>query len=255
MTEGPFPELGEQEQPEVYPRPPRWWIPALVVLLTGAFLLAVVPGLLPRREVGSGTGFAIGEGYILTAAHVVRGAQSVTVIWEGRRFKGTVVASTVDLDLALVAVPASVVMIPLILVDADRVKAGDQVTALGFPGGQAWPAAVVTEVVGVGWRAIGSDGVILSGLIAVRALFRPGHSGSPLVDAFGEVVGLVSGTLSADGAGGVGFAVSASRIREWLKLRGLSLPPPQGGNVLLSQSELLLALRRSLVRVEVERRP
>ncbi len=253
MSVDPLPEEHEVDEELREERPPRWWVPALAVVVAAALLALAIPGLLPGRSVSSGTAFAVAEGLLVTAAHVVQATETATVYVEGRRYKGTVVARSTELDAAVVALPPGVGVVPLPLGDPLRLDWGEAVWALGFPGGEPWPTAVGSEVVGVGWSAVGGDGSILSGLVAVRAPFRPGFSGSPLLNGRGEVVGIVSGTLRGDGAGSLGFAVSASRVRSWLQGRGVGLLAPSLREDQLSQTELSGLARRSVFRIEVRR--
>jgi S1-C subfamily serine protease len=226
----------------------------LVLVVAGALLVAFVPGLYLQERVGSGTGFVIGEaGYILTAAHVVRGARQVTVEWAGRRYRAAVVATTADHDLAVVAVAGARPMPRAVLGNSDFVHIGDEVTAIGYPEGRAWPTALTTEVLGVGWRAIGPEDAVLTDLLAVRDPFRAGYSGAPLVNASGEVVGVVAGNLSTGGGQEAGFAVSVNLARVWLAGRGISLPPVASSQgVALSPAEVVQAVQRSVVRIEVQ---
>ncbi len=252
MNDHPLPEefAGLEGEELEERRPRRWWIAALALMLAGALLLLAIPGLLPGRSLSSGTAFAIAEGLLITAAHVVGGADTVTVYVEGHRFKGTVVARNADLDVALIS--AAVPVVPLPLGDPAHLTWGESVWALGFPGGEAWPTALTTRVLGVGWQAVGADGTLLWGLVAVQASFRPGFSGAPLINPSGQVVGVVSGTLRGEEAGSIGFATSARRLRDWLTRRGVVLPTLEELQS-LNEANVRELARRSVFRIEARR--
>ncbi|MFH1609198.1 MAG: serine protease [Candidatus Bipolaricaulota bacterium] len=250
--EQPLPEAWEAPLPEVQPRPRRWWVPFLVLVVAGALLAMFIPGLLPQERAGSGTGFVIAEGgYILTAAHVVRGADEITVRWEGRRYRATTVATNTEHDLALLLMEDAPPM-PVAVLGRDPPELGDEATAVGYPTGTARSTSLTTSVAGLGWWAVGPDGTVLRDLIATREPFRPGYSGAPLVNASGEVVGVVTGSLTATSGREFGFAVSIRKAAEWLRTRGVTLPVTSGKpDITLSGTEIAGIIGDSVVRVEV----
>lgn len=243
---------GGEEAREI-PSRPRWWVPLLVLLLGGALLALYIPRLLPEERTGYGTGFAIREGgYILTAAHVVRGATEIGVRWEGHRYPATAIALSAEHDLALLlaeGIPA----IPAAVLAGDRPRVGDEVTAVGHPTGAARPVPLLTRVSGVGGWAVGPEGAVLRDLITTQNPFRPGYSGSPLVNEAGQVVGLVTGNATAESGPEFGFAMSIHRVADWLAGRGMTLPL-QGGStaVALSEEEQGDAIWAAVVRVEAQ---
>jgi len=256
--EQPLPEAWEEplSEPEVQPRPRRWWVPLLVLALTGSLLAVYIPGLLPQQRSGSGTGFVIAEGgYVLTAAHVVRGADEITVRWEGRRYRATTVAMNTAHDLALLLV-ADAPPMPVVVLGVDPPDLGDEATAVGYPTGTARATSLTTTVAGLEWWAVSPSGGVLSDLIATREPFRPGYSGAPLVNASGEVVGVVTGSLTATSGREFGFAVSIRKAAEWLAWRGVTLPITSGRpEITLSGAEVARAVGDSVVRIEVRLPP
>lgn len=235
----------EEEAPEVPPRPRRWWVPVLVLLLAGTLLTLYIPGLLPRERTGSGTGFAVLDGgYILTAAHVVRGATEIVVRWDGRGYRATAIATSADHDLALLFVETAPPIPPAPLADQGP-EIGDRVTAVGYPSGSTRPIPLSTEAVGVGWWVMGPHGAVLRDVIATKNAFRPGYSGSPLVNEAGQGVGIVTGSVNAPGGGELGFAVSIHQAVDWLAQRGMTLPVASGGPA-VREAKIL----SSVVRIE-----
>ena len=160
---------------------------------------------------GSGSGFVVaGDGLILTNNHVINGAATIQVTFEdGRQLAGTVVAADAPNDLALVRV-SSAGLTPLALGDPDAPLVGEVAIAIGSPLGTFSDTITQGIVSGVG-RSIdvdvaGSRGSLhLTGLIQTDAAINPGNSGGPLLDAAGQVIGIV--TASASNSQGVGFAI------------------------------------------------
>lgn len=251
MTEDEaFPADGDA-LPETPPRPQRWWIAGIALAVAGALLATFIPGLLPRERTGSGTGFVIAMGgYILTSAHVVRGATEITVHWSGRGYNASIVTLNSDYDLALL-VCDSLPPVPAVAVAGGRPELGDPVTAVGHPGGTRHPTARSTTVAGVGWWAVGADGNVLRDLVATDDPFRPGYSGSPLVNEAGHVVGIVTGSVTSGTGKQFGFAVSIQQAAGWLAGRGmaLSLESERPASA-LREADLLSRVAPSVVRVE-----
>ncbi len=232
--------LPEEAIPEA-PRPRRLWVPALVLLVAGSLLALLIPGLLPREGTGSGTGFIVGEGYVLTAAHVADGAVSITVYRDGRPYRATVVEANLLDDLALLSVERLPGLSPLPW--APRLEGvGDPVVAVGHPHGTAHPVARWTAVAGLG----GSGPLRL--VLYTADPFAKGYSGAPLVDRAGQVVGVVTGNVSTSGVE-FGMATPASRAASWLAGLGVSLPLAFGGDS-LPQSEVEARVQGSVVRIE-----
>lgn len=232
--------LPEEVVPES-PRPRRLWVPALALLVAGALLALLIPGLLPREGTGSGTGFVVGEGYVLTAAHVVDGAVSITVHLGGRPYRANVVEANPRDDLALLWVERlpRVAALPW----APRLEGvGDQVVAVGHPHGTGSPAARWTAVAGMG----GSGPLRL--VLYTADPFAKGYSGAPLVDRAGQVVGVVTGNVASGGVE-LGVATPASRAAPWLAGLGVPLPLSFGGDP-LTPSEVEARIQGSVVRIE-----
>ncbi len=161
-------------------------------------------------EQASGAGVIVKtDGTILTALHVVSGADSVTVSYtDGTSSPATVVTQTPDSDIATL-LPSTLpqTLVPAVL--GGGVQVGSPVFAVGHPLGLAdsLSAGVVSALdrtVKVG------DGKSLQHLIQIDAAVNPGNSGGPLLNAAGQVVGIVTGLANPSQQGffvGIGFAV------------------------------------------------
>lgn len=163
-----------------------------------------------ERPVGSGV-VIVDRGVILTSLHVVAGAGRVRVVFaDGLESEARIVGRHPENDLAVLqadTVPddlAAAVVRP-----AADLRPGDAVVAVGFPFGIG-PSVSAGVVSGLK-REHGSPGRarVLSNLIQFDAAVNPGSSGGPLLNAAGEVVGIVAAMLDPGGGGfaGIGFAV------------------------------------------------
>ncbi len=161
---------------------------------------------------GSGTGVVVnGDGFILTALHVVEGASTIEIAFaDGTRTQASVMASDPANDIALLApeeLPQT--LVPAVLGASARLNVGDDVVAIGnqLGLGDSTTAGVVS---GLGRTAGRKNGADLKGLIQFDAAVNPGSSGGPLVNTRGEIVGIVVALANPTEAGtfiGIGFAV------------------------------------------------
>jgi S1-C subfamily serine protease len=164
--------------------------------------------LRPIGEEGAGTGFIVSaDGTIYTNAHVVDGAEKVTVTMpDGDTLDGEVLGvDTVD-DLAVVKVDASG-LTPLPLGSSSDLVVGQSVVAVGnalaLPGGPTATAGIISALD----RTIDvNTGERLDNLLQTDAAINPGNSGGPLLNADGEVVGI--NTAGAAAAENIGFAIA-----------------------------------------------
>lgn len=178
-----------------------------------------------RTPLGLGSGVLYDtSGLVLTNAHVVEGAQSVTaVLADGRHVTGTVLGSDPGFDLAVVHIDAAGATVAP-LGSSEGLVPGQLVVAIGNPYG--FDRTVTTGVVSALNRPITeSQKAYAQGMIQTDAAINPGNSGGPLVDLDGHVVGIT--TLVAAPAGypaqGLGFAIpidTAKRIAPQLAQDG-----------------------------------
>jgi len=177
---------------------------------------------LVSKQQTSGSGFFIdADGHLVTNAHVVAGAQRVTVTLppRGRRLKAEVIGFDLETDVALLKVeppdlPA------LEFADSDSVVEGQIVLAFGSPLGL--DNSVSMGVISSTARQLKPDDAMV--YLQTDAPINPGSSGGPLVDSEGRVVGINTLILSQSGGHeGIGFAAPSNVVRsviEQLKTRG-----------------------------------
>jgi putative serine protease PepD len=165
---------------------------------------------------GQGSGFVYdGDGHIVTNAHVVDGASSVSVkFWNGKTFTAQVVGTDASTDLAVLKVNAPTSeLFPLSLGDSSKVLVGDNVVAIGSPFGLA--GTVTSGIVSALHREMTSPNrFAIDDSIQTDAAINHGNSGGPLLDAQGKVVGVTSQIESNSGGNeGVGFAIPSNTVR------------------------------------------
>jgi serine protease Do len=168
------------------------------------------PGVvLLNRPDGQGSGFFISEtGVIVTNAHVARGEQNlVAVLSTGQKLEAKVVYIDPDMDIALLKVEGSGFQ-HLALTDVANVRQGQTVVAIGNPG-LGMPFSVTKGIV----SAVGGSAVETHGTwIQTDAAINPGNSGGPLLNAYGEVVGMNTWKIVDKGSQSLGFALSSTDL-------------------------------------------
>ena len=167
------------------------------------------------QTASSGSGFIITEdGYVVTNYHVVSGASSVQVtLYNGDTYDATVIGGDSDYDVAVLKINADGLQ-PVTLGESADVNVGDTVLAIGNPLGEL-TFSMSQGIVSSCDRAINVDGTPFN-MIQVDCSINPGNSGGPLVNLYGEVVGIVSAkysSYSSTTVEGLGFAIPISDVR------------------------------------------
>ena len=168
--------------------------------------LNIQPRVVPSRGVGSG--FIVSpDGYIVTNAHVVDGAKTVTVrLTDRREFTAKVIGKDERTDIALIKIDAKRPLPALDLSNPAPVKQGEWVIAIGSPFG--FENSVTAGIVSGVHRAL--PGGQMTPFIQTDVAVNPGNSGGPLLNAAGQVVGVNSQIYSRSGGFmGLSFAIPA----------------------------------------------
>lgn len=173
-----------------------------------------------ERPRGLGSGFIVSQdGYVLTNAHVVDGADEVYVnLTDKREFKAKVVGADKRTDVAVLKIEASKLPAPVRVGDVNRLKVGEWVMAIGTPFGLE--NTVTAGIVSAKARDTGEEIRFIQTDVAVN----PGNSGGPLINMRGEVVGINSQILSRSG-GFMGISLSipiddAMKVADQLRSSG-----------------------------------
>ncbi|MGE5595003.1 MAG: S1C family serine protease [Hyphomicrobiales bacterium] len=170
---------------------------------------------------GVGSGWLFDDnGNFVTNNHVValggqRGTarQVILTTVDGRDIPATVVGTDERTDLAVVRAddPAALEgMNPFQLADSRAARIGDPVIAIGFALDLGISPSVTTGVLSAKERQVLEPSTALFGVLQTDAAINPGNSGGPLLDATGKVLGV--NTAGAEGAQGIGFAVSSKTV-------------------------------------------
>ncbi|MEO1126458.1 MAG: HhoA/HhoB/HtrA family serine endopeptidase [Cyanobacteria bacterium J06635_15] len=164
---------------------------------------------------GQGSGFVIDtSGNVLTNAHVINGADRVTVtLKDGRQFEGMVEGFDELTDLAVVKIDAGSEDLPVApLGNSDEIEVGDWAIAVGNPLGL--DNTVTLGIVSTLKRSSATVGIPNKRIdfIQTDAAINPGNSGGPLLNQSGEVIG-INTAIRAD-AMGIGFAIPINKAKE-----------------------------------------
>ena len=161
-----------------------------------------------------GSGTIIHEsGFIVTNDHVANTeGQQVVVLQDGRQFPYTVVAANPQEDLALIRVMPDQPLMPLELGRSDDLMLGEPVLVIGNPGGltHTISTGIITGVNRVG----GGGATMLTGMIQTDAPVNGGNSGGPMINALGQLIGIIESKRTD--ADGLGFAIQVDRFRNEL---------------------------------------
>lgn len=168
-----------------------------------------------------GSGFIISpDGYVMTNAHVIEGADEVTVkLLDKREFRAKVIGADKRTDVALLKIEAN--GLPAVRMgDSSQLKPGEWVVAIGSPFG--FEHSVTAGIVSAKGRALPQENYVP--FIQTDVAINPGNSGGPLFNLKGEVVGINSQIFSRSGGFmGISFAIPidlAMDIQQQLRSRG-----------------------------------
>ena len=166
----------------------------------------------------TGTGVVLSQnGYIVTNAHVVAGAQAIQVLLtDGRTYSAHLVGADSLSDLAVLYIPAND-LVSAEFGDSAEIRVGDAVVAIGDPLGVAFRGTMTDGIVSAINRDVETNGRTMT-LIQTNAALNSGNSGGPLINCFGQVIGINTmkiGTFADDaGVEGLGFAIPSSYVKE-----------------------------------------
>ena len=166
----------------------------------------------------TGTGVVLtSDGYIVTNAHVVDGAGSIEVLLtDDRIFTASLIGSDEISDLAVLQIQAQD-LIPAQFGDSAQLRIGDTVAAIGDPLGVKYRGTYTDGIVSAINRDVDMDGRTMT-LIQTNAALNSGNSGGPLINCYGQVIGINTMKIGAftDSAGveGIGFAIPSVTVKD-----------------------------------------
>ena len=208
-----------------------------------------------QTDAGYGTGFIINEdGAVVTNRHVLKGASTINLrLSSGTQYAGRLSAVHDSLDIAYLDFNAGIPLAPIAVGDSDTVRVGDEVLVIGFP--------LASEL---GQEPTVSRGIVSArrgGLLQTDAPVNPGNSGGPMLDQFGNVIGVITSRVDTSESGrpvtGIGFAIPINDVTT-----GRDVPEPTTGRILPTPTPFptiapppdLEATKAALDAIDAERR-
>ena len=171
-----------------------------------------------ETQYGEGTGIVMtANGYILTNSHVVRDSsarQLIIVVTTSaqREYTAKVVGVDPRTDLAVLKIDATD-LTPAEFGDSTKLNVGETLVAIGNGGGIKFAGSVTQGIVSAVDRKIDSDLEGAMKYIQTDAAINPGNSGGPLINEFGQVIGVNTAKISGDGFENMGFAIPTSAVK------------------------------------------
>ena len=161
------------------------------------------------EPVGEGSGIIISsDGYILTNAHVVKGAEALKVVlYNEEEYEARLIGSDGQTDIAVLKIDEENLN-AADLGDSEQIEVGETVYAIGNPGGLALQSSFTDGIVSGLNRVITTqDSSYAMTVIQTSAAINPGNSGGALVNEYGQVIGITSSKLVSTDYEGIGFAI------------------------------------------------
>lgn len=209
------PEVGDEEAEEDEARPERMPLQKIYEQC----IPSVVSIMCTQRSGSStGTGVILSEqGYIVTNYHVIENASQVAVqLTDERIYTAMLVGSDPASDLAVLFIEAED-LTAAEFGDSDHLRVGDSVVAIGDPLGVKYRGTMTNGIISAINRNVTINGRTMN-LIQTDAALNSGNSGGPLINVFGQVVGINTMKIGAfaDSAGveGIGFAIPSTVVKD-----------------------------------------
>jgi serine protease Do len=202
ITVQPHPTGGEMTATQVYKK--------MIQSVVG------VQTTVQQSGTSEGTGIiASSDGYILTNAHVINYSKSdpvKVVLHDNKAYEAKVVGYDKTSDLAVLKINAAGLS-PATFGSVDGMQVGDRVIAIGNPGGLSFAGSLTGGYISALDRSIEEHSDNGMTYIQTDAAINPGNSGGPLVNLYGQVIGINSNKIVATGYEGMGFAIPISRAK------------------------------------------
>ena len=162
------------------------------------------------QAVSQGTGIILtSDGYIVTNQHVIDGANAISVVLaDDTVYDAQLVGEDVRTDLAVLKIEAKQQLSYAEFGNSDQMEIGDVVYAIGNPGGLEFAGSITNGIISATNRSVQvkSSSYVMK-CIQTNAAINPGNSGGPLINEFGQVIGITSSKLSGVDYEGIGFAI------------------------------------------------
>ena len=163
------------------------------------------------RQTSLGSGFIIdADGFIVTNSHVIENASEISVILaDNRYFPAEIIGKDPKTDIALLKISPTEKLPPVTFGDADKIRVGDWILAIGNPFGLG--GSVTAGIVSAKSRDIAAGPY--DNFIQTDASINQGSSGGPMFNLKGEVIGINTAIFSTNGGSmGIGFAIPINLV-------------------------------------------
>jgi len=183
------------------------------------------------------------DGYIVSNNHVVAGAQRLIVtLADGTEKEAEIIGTDPRTDLALIKIQVSRKVTPVQFGDSEQLVVGQEVVAIGNPLGLRFARSVTAGIVSGLNRLLTTEEGFTSRLIQTDAAINPGNSGGALVNLDGQLIGINTVKIAAEGFEGMGFSIPSNQVKtviEDIKKHGKVLRPLLGIKIVgeISQDE------------------
>ncbi len=171
-----------------------------------------------RSSMALGTGIIMSQdGFIITNAHIIEGASEIQIVLNDNTtsYKAQIMGSDTASDIAVLKIEATG-LIPATFGDSDQVVIGEGVVTIGNPYSTEY-AQTVTDGIISGIRRNLYSGNVSTDLLQTNAQLNPGNSGGPLINMYGQVIGINSSKIMSSGSAtyeGLGFAIPMTDAKE-----------------------------------------
>lgn len=156
------------------------------------------------------------DGYVVTNAHVVGNSKTAYLIQivtsDGKAYNAGVVGFDSRTDLALLKMDDAKNLKAAVFGDSDEVQIGEDIIVVGNPGGLDYQNTTTKGVISAVNRGISSSSLVK--YIQTDAAINPGNSGGPLVNVYGQVIGIATSKIVSETYEGMGFAIPSKTTKE-----------------------------------------
>ncbi len=164
-----------------------------------------------------GSGIIISsDGYVLTNAHVIGNSKTAYLIQivtsNGKTYTAGVVGYDTRTDIAVLKADDAKNLTPATFGDSDSIELGEDIIAVGNPGGLDYQNSITKGVVSAVNRELSSSSLVK--YIQTDAAINPGNSGGPIVNLYGQVIGVATSKIVSEKYEGMGFAIPSATVSE-----------------------------------------
>lgn len=156
------------------------------------------------------------DGYVLTNAHVIGNSKTAYLIQvvtaDGKEYTAGVVGYDTRTDIAVLKMDDAKDLKPATFGDSSKIELGEDIIAVGNPGGLDYQNSITKGIVSALDRELSSTSLVK--YIQTDAAINPGNSGGPVVNLYGQVIGVATSKIVSEQYEGMGFAIPSQTVKE-----------------------------------------